>query len=59
MTDTPIIDEVIEQLKKKGAQVGVSAFDTSPTKPERQFRDKNSSYKLKINCLGERLKKKA
>ena len=57
MTDTPIIDEVIEILKKKGVQVGVSAFDAPPTKPNSKLRDKNS-YKVRINCLGQRLKKK-
>ena len=58
MTDTPIIDEVIEYLKKKGVQVGVSAFDTPHTKPTPKLRDKNC-YRVRINCLGQRLKKKA
>ena len=58
MTDTPIIDEVIEYLKKKGVEVGVSAFDTSHTKPTPKLRDKNC-YRVRINCLGQRLKKKA
>ena len=58
MTDTPIIDEVIEYLKKKGVQVGVSAFDTPLTKPTPKLRDKNC-YRVRINCLGQRLKKKA
>ena len=57
MTDTPIIDEVIEYLKKKGVQVGVSAFDTPHTNPTPKLRDKNC-YRVRINCLGQRLKKK-
>ena len=58
MTDTPIIDEVIEYLKKRGVEVGVSAFDTPHTKPMPKLRDKNC-YRVRINCLGQRLKKKA
>ena len=58
MTDTPIIDEVIEYLKKRGVEVGVSAFDTPHTKPTPKLRDKNC-YRVRINCLGQRLKKKA
>ena len=57
MTDTPIIDEVIEYLKKRGVEVGVSAFDTSSSKPTPKLRDKNC-YRVRINCLGQRLKKK-
>ena len=57
MSDTPIIDEVIEILKKKGIQVGVSAFDSPHTKPTPKLRDKNC-YRVRINCLGQRLKKK-
>ena len=57
MTDTPIIDELIEYLKKKGIEVGVSAFDKSTTKPSPKLRDKNC-YRVRINCLGQRLKKK-
>ena len=58
MSNTPIIDELIEHLKKRGVEVGVSAFDSPPTKPTPKLRDKNS-YKVRINCLGQRLKKKA
>ena len=58
MSNTPIIDELIEHLKKKGVQVGVSAFDTPHTKPSPKLRDKNC-YRVRINCLGQRLKKKA
>ena len=57
MSDTPIIDQVIEILKKKGIQVGVSAFDSPHTKPTPKLRDKNC-YRVRINCLGQRLKKK-
>ena len=57
MANTQIIDEVIEHLKKKGVQVGVSAFDTPLTKPTPKLRDKNC-YRVRINCLGQRLKKK-
>ena len=58
MTNTPIIDEVIELLKKRGVEVGVSAFDTPTTKPTPKLRDKNC-YRVRINCLGQRLKNKA
>ena len=44
-------------LKKKGIQVGVSAFDSPHTKPTPKLRDKNC-YRVRINCLGQRLKKK-
>ena len=57
MSNTPIIDELIEHLKKRGVEVGVSAFDTPPTKPTPKLRDKNC-YRVRINCLGQRLKKK-
>ena len=57
MSNTPIIDELIEHLKKRGVEDGVSAFDTPPTKPTPKLRDKNC-YRVRINCLGQRLKKK-
>lgn len=57
MSNTPIIDELIEHLKKKGVEVGVSAFDRPTTKPTPKLRDKNC-YRVRINCLGQRLKKK-
>ena len=53
MTNTPIIDKVIEELKEKGLTVDVSSKDTLPL-PTNFFR-KNKN-KIKKNSLGQKLK---
>lgn len=53
MTNTPIIDSIIEELKEKGLTVDVSNKDTLPL-PTNFFRKKNN--KIKKNSLGQKLK---
>ena len=54
MSSTPIIDEIIEALRKKGIMVDVSEKDTLP--PTRYF--KRTKNKIRRNTLGQKLKKR-
>ena len=54
MTNTPIIDEIIEALKEKGITVDVSVKGTLP--PTRYF--KRTKNKIRRNTLGQKLKKR-
>ena len=53
MSSTPIIDKVIEELREKGLEIGVSNKDTLPT---RYF--KRTKNKIRRNTLGQKLKKR-
>ena len=55
MTNTPIIDEIIEALKEKGIMVDVPIKGTLPL-PTRYF--KRTKNKIRRNTLGQKLKKR-
>ena len=53
MTNTPIIDSIIDDLRKKGIVLDVSTKDTLPLPTNFFRRNKN---KIKKNSLGQKLK---
>ena len=54
MINTPIIDSIIEELRKKGIMVDVSVKGT--LLPTRYF--KRTKNKIRRNTLGQKLKKR-